>query len=223
MDWNKWHGKYEQQPALQARLNLVAERITQGLLEKSTEAVVTSLCCGDARDLALALGRTGWDSAHLQGQLVELDPTLVASARQALAPFAPLGRFRVQCADATRYETYRSFALADVFILSGVLGNVPTECYGSLARSLGQLCHTGALLIWTRSLDERNQGPDAVESARQAFHDAGFEEIELARTAEDGFAVVTARYTALPQPRRDLGTMFEFQAFEGDPEQEVHA
>ncbi|QXI26093.1 hypothetical protein [Pseudomonas vanderleydeniana] len=223
MDWNKWHDKYEQQPALQARLNLVAERIAEGLLEKSVEAVVSSLCCGDARDLVLALGRTGWESAQLQGQLVELDPTLVASARQALAPFHALGHFQVQCADATRYETYRDFALADVFILSGVLGNVPTHCYGDLAQSLGQLCHTGALLIWTRSLDERNNGPEAVGTARQSFHDAGFEEIELSRTADGGFAVATARYTAPPRPRRDLGTMFEFQAFEGNAERKAQA
>jgi hypothetical protein len=205
-DWQRWHDRYaDPSSSLSHRLHIVQRHITGFLDARSgTPLRVLSLCAGQGRDIIEVLaGRA--DAAEVGGELVEIDPSLAAHARGAIAA-AGLSGLTVREADAGEWSTYAGQPLADLLLLAGVLGNITDDDVRATVRALPSLCAAGATVIWTRT----RQPPDLTPTVRAWFAEVGFVEQAFDAPHDTLFSVGVHHFTGEPAPRPASGRLFRF-------------
>ncbi len=212
MDWFEWHAQYRRSPELRARLELVRQSISQVLLARPPGPIqVVSICAGDGRDLLGALldhSRT----ADVKARLVEADPRLVSSGRQAVRAADLDSQIEFAQADATDLVSYEGAIPAALVLLCGVIGNVSVGQLPSLCQGLTSLCLPGGSLIWTLGLGTEETAP--VELVTEHLQAAGFTMAAYHTTPRGRFGVGVAQFSGPTTPSRS--TWFEFA---GQPRQ----
>jgi hypothetical protein len=207
-DWNDWHRGYDEAGSeLDTRLRAVQEhlRVAVGTLPPGP-VVVLSMCGGQGRDLAGALG--GHERrADVRGRLVELDADNVAAARAGLQA-AALDGIEVVRGDASQSDAYAGLPPVNVFVASGVWGHLDDDDQRRTIAFLRQLCAPDAAVVWTSF----RRDPERLERLRRVFRDEGFEEESFSDLAgeEYGFTVATSRMRAAPEPFEPGRTLFTF-------------
>ena len=186
--WERWHLEYEN-PASPLSLRLrTVQAIVRDVLDTAAPGPIriVSLCAGQGRDL-IDVVQGHPRAADVQALLVELDPALVAFARQRAAAAGLADRVQVVEGDAAQCHWYEDYVPADLVLVCGVFGNISD---GDIARTVAALpgfCRTGADVIWTR----HRRPPDATPAIRAAFAAAGFDEIAF--EAPDGYVLSVGR------------------------------
>lgn len=205
-DWRSWHEGYDDpDSALSLRLRAVQHEIRAYLTTASPGPVrVLSACSGLSLDLLGALDGHP-RRADVTGRLVELDPEL-AERSSALLHGAGLVGLEVVTDDAGRTQAYAPAVPADLLLLCGVFGNVSDDDLRTTVTNASRLCAPGATVIWTR----HRRAPDATSWIRQAWVEAGFEELAFASPGPDSPSVGVCRLTRDPLPYADL-RLFSFR------------
>lgn len=168
-DWVAWHADYDTTSPLARRLAIVQEQVAHAIAERAGSPIrVLSLCAGEGRDLIapLAAAKPG---ADVHGLLVELDPTLVARAREGIAD-AGLRGLEVFQGDAGTTASFADAVPADLVLLCGIFGNISDAAIERTVRLAPTLCASGATVIWTR----HRRLPDLTPQIRRWFAAAGF-------------------------------------------------
>lgn len=190
-DWNAWHAPYDDaQSPLSRRRRIIQGHLRDWLDQTQPRDVrVVSVCAGDGSDLIGVL-RDRRDTGRVQGVLVELDPTLAASARERLVASA-LTRIEVRETDAGASAVLLAAGPADLLLLAGVFGNISDADVHATITALPQLCASGGRVIWTRHRRE----PDLTGSIRSWFRQAGFTECDFRAPPDAIFTVGVCDYT----------------------------
>jgi hypothetical protein len=192
--WVRWHAPYDDPTsALSERLRLVQSMLCAALDEiapgrdPGDPIRIVSICAGQGRDVidVLAERRGGPEVSAL---LVELDPGLVAFARQRVAEAGLSDQVRVVEGDASLSHWYADDVPADVVLVCGVFGNISAEDIAGTIEVLPGFCRPGAHVIWTR----HRRPPDLTPALRGWFEAAGFTEMGFG--APDGFVLGTGRH-----------------------------
>lgn len=205
-DWVAWHGDYETFGPLARRLAIVQHHVERALAERADAPMrVLSLCSGDGRDLIGPLsGRA--PAAHVQGRLVELDPTLAERARAAIAA-AGLRGLEVREADAGTTEAFVGAVPVDLLLVCGVFGNIPDKDIQRTVRALPTLCAAGATVIWTR----HRRPPDVTPAIRAWFRASGFRHEAFIRVPDSPASVGVERFVGTAEPFQPGVRLFEFR------------
>lgn len=194
-DWHKWHDAYDDpDSSLAQRLLVVRARIADALDAAPPGPLrAISMCAGQGRDLipVLASHPRGRDVA---ARLVELDPVLAATARQAAAA-AGLPGVEVMTGDASLTDAYAGLVPADLVMVCGVFGNITDADVERTVGCCAQLCAYGGTVIWTRGRSE----PDLVPQICDWFAGHGFEQQWLSDPALE-FGVGAHLFTRKPEP-----------------------
>jgi hypothetical protein len=171
-DYVRWHDEYDDPTSsLPWRLGVVRDWISDYLDRHPGDVRIVSACAGDGRDVIGVVGERP-DSARVQASLVELHPEIAARAA-ASARAAGLGGVRIVQADAGEARTYADLVPADLVLLVGVFGNITDDDLARTIAAVPQLCAPGAEVIWSRG----RAADGSNEAIRQAFRDAGCEEV----------------------------------------------
>lgn len=213
MDWRAWHRYYEDPDSpLAQRLVLVQSQIAAVLdRAKPGQIRAISFCAGQGHDLIGALAGHA-RRADVTARLVELDEDNALFARAA-AREAGLTRVEVSAADASTSDAYVGAVPADLILLCGVFGNIADADIAKTISYLPMLSAPSATVIWTR----HRHPPDLVPFIRDAFRDAGFEELtfeELAFEDSPPFGVGANCLLARPQPFTSGVRLFEFVGYD---------
>jgi hypothetical protein len=110
--------------------------------------------------------------ADVRARLVELDPALVAFARERAAAVGVMDVIDVVEADASLAGSYAGALPADLVLICGVFGNISDEDIRALVRIMPSFCAPGGSVIWTR----HRRPPDLTPTVREWFAQAGFAE-----------------------------------------------
>jgi ubiquinone/menaquinone biosynthesis C-methylase UbiE len=180
--WVRWHDPYED-PASNLSLRL---RTVQAMVRRVLDAApaaapirVVSLCAGQGRDVIdVVAGHPRRDD--VSALLVELDPALVAFARDRAAAAGVGDRVRIQEGDAARTHWYAPMVPAGLVLVCGVFGNISAGDIAATIGAMPRFCAPGGHVVWTR----HRRPPDATPAIRSAFAAAGF--TELAFEAPEG-------------------------------------
>jgi hypothetical protein len=135
---------------------------------------VVSMCAGQGRDVIDVLS-THPRRADVSAILVELDPTLVAFARERAASAGLAEYVTVQQGDASQCRFYTQHVPADLVLVCGVFGNISASDITATVRVLPAFCRSGGHVIWTR----HRRSPNATPSIRAEFAACGFSEVEF--------------------------------------------
>jgi hypothetical protein len=135
--------------------------------------------------------------------LVELDPALVAFARQRAAAAGVADRVEVVEGDASQCASYEGAVPADIVLVCGVFGNISPADITRTIHALRAFCVPGGQVLWTR----HRRAPDLTSTVRADFAAAGF--AELGFEAPDGTVLAVGRHrldgpTASFDPARQL-------------------
>jgi hypothetical protein len=152
---------------------------------------VISICAGDGRDIIGVL-KDHPRKNDVSARLVELNPELVQSGRQAAQVAGLTHQIEFFNGDATKSASYTGVAPADLVIVCGVFGNVRKKYLFHLVGSLRFLCRAGGYVVWTRLLELN--GTHKVKLIRELLHSAGFEEVSLVLSRVANHAVGSHRY-----------------------------
>ncbi|MCP1479320.1 class I SAM-dependent methyltransferase family protein [Pseudomonas chlororaphis] len=213
MNWQSWHENYRDFSPLQARLVEVSRQVAEAIDSMASPHVqILSLCAGDGRDLLQALSSVQAGKA-VDATLIEFDQALVDQGRRAFAAQGWGDSVRFRCADATLFSTYRDLPKVELVMVCGVFGNVRNEHVQRLIGALPGFCRPGARVVWTRSLNEFDDGEAAADHIRRCFVRSGFREAVFARTPEGTFAVGSFIYEGEQECLPATGQIFEFSAF----------
>lgn len=205
-DWLAWHRAYDDPTSsLSLRRRCVVTSIREHLDHApSGEIKVLSLCAGDAQDLVLA-AQGHARAEDLVGAVVELDPTLAATAADSLRVVAP--RVDVVVADAGVVGSYARRAPVDVLLLCGIFGNVTDDDIHRTVAAVPTLCRPAATVVWTR----HRRAPDLTPSIRGWFDAAGCEMVRFDSPGDAKFAVGTERFVGSTSALDPTATLFEFR------------
>jgi hypothetical protein len=208
--WVRWHAPYEDPSSnLSLRLRTVQSMVgavLDGIPPSHPGTIrVVSLCAGQGRDVidVVSTHPRGGDVSAL---LVELDPALVAFARDRAAAAGVADRVRIVEGDAALARWYADDVPADLVLVCGVFGNIAPADITATIGALRGFCVAGGHVIWTR----HRRPPDATPSVRADFAAAGF--TEIAFEAPEG-TVMTVGHHRLDGPTApfDPGrTLFDF-------------
>ena len=151
------------------------------------------MCAGQGRDV-IDVVATHPRRADVSALLVELDPGLVAFARERAASSGVADRVRIEEADASLCRWYEAQVPADLVLVCGVFGNISLNDITRTITALRGFCHRGSEIIWTR----HRRPPDATPTIRADFAAAGFEEVAF----EDpgGFVLSVGRQRFVGEP-----------------------
>jgi hypothetical protein len=205
--WVRWHQFYEDlESPLSVRLRLVQAAFARALDEAPPGPVsVVSLCAGQGRDVIDVLADHG-RRAEVRALLVELDPDLVAFARNRAAEAGVAMQVKVVEGDAAQSRWYADAVPAQVVLVCGVFGNISQEHILNTVGALPGFCAPGATVIWTRHRREPDRTPDILGY----FETSGFELVSF--DAPEGYvlSVGTHRYVG-PKVEFDPDrVLFEF-------------
>jgi predicted RNA methylase len=205
--WVRWHKHYDDPSSpLSVRLRIVQAMVGDVLSAAADGPIrIVSMCAGQGRDVidVLATHPRGVDATAL---LVELDPVLVAFARERAAAAGVTGNVRIVEGDAALSRWYADDVPADLVLVCGVFGNVSRADISRTIQALPGWCREGSEVIWTR----HRRPPDATPFIRAEFAAAGFDEVGF--EAPDGYVLSVGR-SRLERPPGvfDPGaTLFEF-------------
>ncbi|MGO8861929.1 MAG: class I SAM-dependent methyltransferase [Acidimicrobiales bacterium] len=189
--WVRWHRAYEDPgSAHSARLRHVQSGVRAAFDECAPGTIrVLSLCAGQGRDVidVVAGHRRRPD---VRAVLVELDPELVAFARDRAEAAGVDGQVTVVEGDASWPRLYGHAFPADLVLVCGVFGNISDEDIRSTIRSLPSLCAPGATVLWTR----HRRPPDLTPAILEWFDDAGFEVQSFVAPEQYVFSVGSHRF-----------------------------
>jgi hypothetical protein len=198
-DWRKWHARYDDPASSLSRRLTVVRRRVDGLLADGHVRTILSLCAGDGRDLIPVLAECP-PELRARATIVELDPTLAATARRQAAE-ASLD-MAVMVGDAGLTDTWREVPPVDLLMLCGIFGNVSQDDIHAAVDATPALLTPGGAVIWTRG--HRGDAADLRPRIRQWFAEAGLEEVAYDEE-EVGYGVGVHRVTA----RAAVGAMPE--------------
>ena len=204
-DYVAWHDDYEQPGSrLHLRLLVVQDLIAAALDEAPPGPVrFVSMCAGQGRDI-LTVARRHRRGADLAGRLVELDPTNVEKATQAIAALG-LTDIEVVHGDAGRSDAYVGAASNALVLACGVFGNITDADIARTVSYLPALCSPGATVVWTR----HSRSPDLVPFVCDCFAEQRFELAWLSDPAEQ-FGVGVHRLAGRPRPLPRGERLFTF-------------
>jgi hypothetical protein len=194
--WVRWHSSYEvPSSGLSRRLAVVQSMVRVALDEIPGPAThpgpirMVSLCAGQGRDVIDVV------ATHPRGQevsalLVELDPALVAFARERAAAAGPgvAERIRIVEGDASQSERYADDVPADIVLVCGVFGNISPADITRTIQAMRGFCVSGGHVVWTR----HRRPPDLTPAIRADFAAAGF--TELAFEAPEGTVMTVGHH-----------------------------
>jgi hypothetical protein len=206
-DWNQWHESYVTEPALAERLQIVQEQIRKCLpKDLSSPYEILDICAGDGRDLAGGLADYGYLDM-VQGRLIEIDGTLAAKAKSALAGIGA-SNLEVVAADASNTASYRGAYPADLVLLCGIFGNISDEDIERTISVLPTLCKPDGKVIWTRNRRE----PDITPQIRNLFTQKGFVEIDFITPTDNTrkIAVGVNQFNGVTEALSEDKTLFTF-------------
>jgi hypothetical protein len=182
----RWHAPYEDPASnLSQRLAAVQSMVRAALDEipdtHPGPIRIVSLCAGQGRDV-IDVVATHPRGPEVSALLVELDPALVAFARDRAAAAGPgvAERIRIVEGDASQSHWYADDVPADIVLVCGVFGNISAADIRHTIRAMPGFCAAGGHVVWTR----HRRPPDLTPTIRADFADAGF--AELAFEAPEG-------------------------------------
>jgi hypothetical protein len=201
--WVQWHASYED-PSSNLSLRLQA---VQSMLRAALDEVgrgggasrgthpertrIVSLCAGQGRDV-IDVVATHPRGSEVSALLVELDPALVAFARERADAAGVADRIRVIEGDASRCQSYvvaDADALpADIVLVCGVFGNISPADITRTIQAMRGFCVPGGQVLWTR----HRRPPDLTPAVRADFAAAGF--TELGYEAPEGTILAVGRH-----------------------------
>ena len=179
--WVRWHAPYEDPSSgLSQRLAAVQSMVRAALDEIPGPAThpgpirMVSLCAGQGRDV-IDIVATHPRGAEVSALLVELDPALVAFARDRAAAAGPgvAERIRIVEGDASQSHWYAGDVPADIVLVCGVFGNISPADITRTIQAMPGSCATGGHVIWTR----HRRPPDLTPAIRADFAATGFTEM----------------------------------------------
>jgi ubiquinone/menaquinone biosynthesis C-methylase UbiE len=200
--WVRWHAPYENPAStLSLRLATVQSMVRAALDEipgpdTHPEPIrMVSLCAGQGRDV-IDVVATHPRGPEVSALLVELDPALVAFARDRAAAAGPgvAERIRIVEGDASQTHWYAGDLPADIVLVCGVFGNISPADITRTIQAMRGFCVRGGHVVWTR---HRRQ-PDLTPTIRADFAAAGFTEL--------GFEAPEATVMAVGHHRLDEAT-----------------
>jgi hypothetical protein len=207
--WVRWHESYRDPASpLSVRLGLV-QALLRDVLDSSPAAApirIVSLCAGQGRDVIdVVAGHPR--RADVSARLVELDPTLVAFARDRAESAGVVPMVQVVEGDASAGGSYVGAVPADVVLVCGVFGNLGDDDVARTVGALPGLCSPGANVIWTR----HRRPPDRTPIVRRLFEEAGFEEVAF-EAPPDPYVLTVGRHRLVGRPGAfdPDATLFEF-------------
>jgi hypothetical protein len=171
--WVRWHRAYEDpDSALSMRLRLVKDGAREVLDQHAPGPIrIVSICAGQGRDVIDVVAGHPRKS-DVRARLVELDPELVAFARERAAAAGVAGQIEVVQGDASLVGSYAGALPADLVLVCGVFGNISDGDIRATVWRLPAFCAPGGTVVWTR----HRRPPDLTSSVRGWFAEAGFVE-----------------------------------------------
>ena len=152
---------------------------------------MVSLCAGQGRDV-IDVVATHPRGPEVSALLVELDPALVAFARDRAAAAGRRGvrrvRIRIVEGDASQSHWYADDVPADIVLVCGVFGNISPADIRRTIQAMRGFCVPGGHVVWTR----HRRPPDLTPTIRADFADAGF--TELAFEAPEGTVLAVGHH-----------------------------
>jgi SAM-dependent methyltransferase len=212
--WVRWHAPYENPSStLSQRLAAVQSMVSAALDDMPDPAAhtgpirIVSLCAGQGRDV-IDVVATHPRGPEVSALLVELDPALVAFARERAASVAPglAERIRIVEGDASQSRLYAHDVPADIVLVCGVFGNISP---GDITRTIGAMagfCGPGGHVVWTR----HRRPPDRTPAIRADFAAAGFTEVSFVAPENTIMAIGHHRLDAAPAPFDPDRRLFDF-------------
>ena len=184
--WVRWHAAYEDPSSnLSMRLRAVQSMVLAALHEIPARAGagagaatdpepirIVSLCAGQGRDV-IDVVATHPRGPEVSALLVELDPALVAFARERAAALGLADRIRVVEGDASQCALYAADVPADIVLVCGVFGNISPADITRTIQAMRGFCAPGGHVVWTR----HRRPPDLAPTVRADFAAAGFTEV----------------------------------------------
>jgi hypothetical protein len=194
--WVRWHAPYEDASStLSQRLRAVQSMVRAALDEIAgpdthPEPIrMVSLCAGQGRDV-IDVVATHPRGPEVSARLVELDPALVAFARERAAAAGPgvAERIRIVEGDASQSHWYADDVPADIVLVCGVFGNISPADITRTIQAMRGFCVSGGHVVWTR----HRRPPDLTPAIRADFAAAGF--TELAFEAPEGTVMTVGHH-----------------------------
>jgi len=210
--WSRWPEEAYKQERYQQRLLTVQEHLAECLEAVPIGSVhITSMCAGDGRDVTGVL-RSHPRRKDVSARLVELDRRSVAIGVRRSIDAGLEHAVTFLNKDATAYATYKDIGPADIVLVCGVWGHVPTHERARLVRAITSLCKPGGAVIWTRGV---SNGVARLHEIQSLFSRSSWVEVRLSVTSDRNWAVTTYRYCGPPRELPDSGQIFHFQRSAG--------
>ncbi len=144
--------------------------------------------------------------------LIEQDRRSVLDGTRRAAHFGLANIVTFLNGDATDYATYQRIAPADIVLMCGVWGHVPTLERVPLVRALTALCKARGVVIWTRGI---SKGLERLHEIQSMFATSSWEQGRVSFTSDKKWAVVIHRYLGLPNTLPTSGRLFHFRTGAG--------
>ncbi len=208
--WVRWHRPYEDpSSSLSLRMQTVQSMVRDVLdaLPASHPGPIrtVSLCAGQGRDV-IDVVASHPRGAAVSALLVELDPALVAFARDRAAAAGVADRVRVVEGDASLARWYVDDVPADLVLVCGVFGNISRADITATIEAMRGFCAPGGHVIWTR----HRRPPDATPAIRADFAAAGFTEVAFVAPEGTVMTVGHHRLDAATGPFDPDRVLFDF-------------
>jgi hypothetical protein len=212
--WVRWHAPYEDPASgLSQRL-----RAVQSMVRAALDAIpgpathpepirMVSLCAGQGRDV-IDVVATHPRGREVSALLVELDPDLVAFARERAAAAGPgvTERIRIVEGDASQSRLYADAVPADIVLVCGVFGNISDADITNTIGAMRGFCVAGGHVIWTR----HRRPPDLTPAIRADFASAGFTELAFEAPENTVMTIGHHRLDGPPAPFAPAEQLFDF-------------
>jgi Putative methyltransferase len=197
-DWWEWHRGYDEPGSrLQVRTEVVHRHIGAFLdkREPGARIRIVSICAGQGRELLPVI------AAHprkvdVSARLIELDPRNVAAACDLVEELRLDWYVEIVCGDASVTDAYAGAVPADLVLLCGVFGCLPSADVQATIERLPELCAPEATIVWAHQPLEAALGLEI----RRWFEESGFAEEAFDSPCADTSAVGVHRLIAPPRP-----------------------
>jgi hypothetical protein len=212
--WVRWHAPYEDPSStLSQRLRAVQSMVGAALDDIPGPAThpgpirMVSLCAGQGRDV-IDVVATHPRGREVSALLVELDPALVAFARERAAAAGPgvAERIRIVEGDASQPHWYVDDVPADIVLVCGVFGNISPADITHTVQATRGFCVPGGHVVWTR----HRRPPDLTPAIRADFAAAGFSEVAFEAPEGTIMTIGHHRLDAAPAPFDPDQQLFDF-------------
>ena len=166
---------------------------------------MVSLCAGQGRDV-IDVVATHPRGGEVSAVLVELDPVLVAFARDRAGAAGVADRVRVIEGDASQCRWYADDVPADIVLVCGVFGNISEADIMRTIQAMPGFCAPGGHVVWTR----HRRPPDLTPAIRANFAAAGFTELGFVSPADSFMTIGHHRLDGPTAPFDPDQILFDF-------------